>query len=102
MYKITSNAERHLMAIGAYTRTNLGVTMANEYLSALVSKFELLGSNPKMGRAREEVSEGLYSFLEGSHVIFYLLQKNYISIVGVLHQKQDCISYFNETSLNFN
>jgi toxin ParE1/3/4 len=41
---------------------------------------------PLMGRPRNEIKEGYYSSEYKKHVIFYLIQENFIEVLGVLHE----------------
>ena len=46
-------------------------TWADAFVDLIDQKFQALASQPKMGRARDELVEGLRSFPVGRHVIFY-------------------------------
>lgn len=46
-------------------------TRADAFVDLIDQKFQALASQPKMGRARDELVEGLRSFPVGRHVIFY-------------------------------
>lgn len=49
---------------------------------------------PEMGRAREELSEGLRSFVVGSHVVFYRIAAERLELVRVLHGRRDVETLF--------
>ncbi len=63
-------------------------------MELFVECFKTLSNNPYVGRHRMDVKEGYYSFPHESHVIFYLIRKKEIDIIGVLHQRMDIIKYF--------
>jgi toxin ParE1/3/4 len=54
----------------------------------------LLAENPLSGRYRPEIKEGYYSYLQGSHVIFYMVRNGGIDILGIPHQQMDIAGYF--------
>ncbi len=55
---------------------------------------EGLASNPRLGRAREELSPGLRSLVFESYVIFYHPIPNGVEVVRVLHGMRDIESIF--------
>lgn len=65
-----------------------GEDQALEYLIGLRTQFLFLLKNPHIGKKRDEIKEGLFSFLYVSHIIFYRV-KNHIRIVRVLHGSRD-------------
>lgn len=64
------------------------------YLDALEKRLQWLADSPYLGRSRDEVREGLRSYSEGSHVVFYRARADGIEVVGILHQRQDLQRYF--------
>lgn len=51
--------------------------------------FLMLGDNPKAGRERPELNEGLRSFPLGNYLIFYRIWAGKITIARVLHSARD-------------
>jgi len=49
---------------------------------------------PEMGRAREELGEGVRSFVVGSHVVFYRIAAERLELVRVLHGRRDVDTLF--------
>jgi len=49
----------------------------------------MIAEPPDIGRKREEVKKGYFSFQAGSHVIFYRKAKNHIEVTDILHQGMD-------------
>lgn len=66
-----------------------GKEQALNYLIGLRSHFELLLRHPEIGKRRDEIKEGLFSFPYASHIIFYRILKDQIRIVRVLHGSRD-------------
>ncbi len=62
---------------------------ADAFVDMIDQKLHALASNPGMGRARDELAEGLRSFPVGRYVIFYRPISNGIEIVRVLHGARD-------------
>ena len=48
---------------------------------------------------RPDSADGYYCFPQGSHLIFYLIGKDVIDIIGVPHKQMDVPSYFGEVDL---
>ncbi len=98
-YRVTPRAQQDLINIGCYTIEMWGKNQRNSYLKAIEERFKFLAENPYIGRYRADVKEGYYSYLQGSHVIFYLIRENGIDIIGVPHQRMDILNYFSTTGL---
>ena len=62
---------------------------ADRVLDKLEASFDLLTTQPLMGRERPELAPGLRSFVAGRYVIFYLPYGNGVDVVRVLDGRQD-------------
>lgn len=62
---------------------------AGRLLDWLAESFDLLATQPLMGRERSELASKLRSFVSGRHVIFYMTHEEGIDIVRVLDGRQD-------------
>jgi toxin ParE1/3/4 len=60
----------------------------------LEAAFRMLGENPKAGRERPELNEGLRSFPVGSYLIFYRIWAGKLTITRVLHGARDLDEIF--------
>jgi len=85
-YKLRQTARNDLKDIGRYTLKNHGQTQRDKYLTGLSERFELLGENPYFGRPCNDIKTGYYCSDYNKHAIFYLIQKNYVDILAVLHK----------------
>ena len=94
-FRLTPRARADLLAIGRYTLRVWGRTQRNRYLRNLDKRFEWLADNPRLGQHRPDIQEGYYSFLEGSHLVFYIIRDGGIDIIGIPHQNMDIPTYFN-------
>jgi toxin ParE1/3/4 len=68
---------------------------ADAFVDSIDQKFQALASNPKMGRSRDELEEGLRSFPVDRYVIFYRVMAGGVEIVRVLHGSRDLNAIFN-------
>jgi toxin ParE1/3/4 len=95
IFKITPRAKESLKEIGRYTLKKWGKTQRNDYLRAIDSRFEWLANNPDMGRHRNDIEEGYYSYRHREHLIFYVIMSDHISVIGIPHTAMDILNYFN-------
>lgn len=93
-YTLRQLAQDDLDEIWRYSLKEWGVEQADRYLRALLARFEWLSLNPLLGKSRDEIKPGYYSFPEGSHVIFYRPNHHGIDVIGILHQRMDVTGYF--------
>ena len=88
-YVLSQKAQQDIEAIYDFGLHKFGKGQAIDYLIALRSYFQLLSNNPDVGKQRNKIKEGLYSFPHISHIIFYRIFANHIRIVRVLHGSRD-------------
>lgn len=69
-------------------------TAADGVLDKIDQQAALLARNPKLGRARPELLDGLRSFPVGNYILFYKPESGGIEIVRVLHGARDVPSEF--------
>ena len=93
-YRITPRALNDLKNIGRYTQKQWGKSQRNIYLKKIENRFKLLALNPLQGMHRPDIAVNYYSFPESMHIIFYLINSEYIEIIGIPHKNMDVISYF--------
>ena len=93
-YRVTPRAYQDLLNIGRYSERNWGRKQRNRYLQALETRFQWLANNPLLGKKRNDIAPDYYSFLQGQHVVFYLISQHGIDIIGIPHQEIDIDSYF--------
>ncbi len=89
LYELSPEADQDLEEIFDYTERAFGFNQAVEYLSGFDGVFTKLVNNPKLGKEREEIREGLRSLLKEKHVVFYRILDNRIRIVRILHGSRD-------------
>lgn len=92
-YRIRQLAENDLEQIWLYSFHEWGLEQADRYIRSMIGRFSWLAENSQLGKRRDDVKFGYYSFPEGKHVIFYTITENGIDIIGIPHQRMDIISH---------
>jgi toxin ParE1/3/4 len=92
-YIITPNAEKDIDEILLYISAD-NINAALAFNDRLISRFELLADNAKIGRERLELKEDLRSFPEGNYLVFYREWSGVVAIVRVLHGARDLDEIF--------
>lgn len=92
-FYFTEQAEKDLEAIIDFTVQRWGAAQTHNYIDDLALA-QILAANPLLGTERDELSQGLRSFPYQNHLLFYMLQKDGIAIVRVLHTSVDVVRYF--------
>ena len=94
IYILSEIADKDLEDIFDYTLDEFGFDQAEKYLLEIEGIFQNLIINPQIGKKRDEIKQGLYSFPKDNHIIFYRILDNHIRIVRVLHGSRDISKYF--------
>ena len=81
-------AEVDLLLIWDFIARN-DADAADNYLRWLSSKFDLLATQPLMGKARGELKPKLRSLVAGTYIVFYLPTEDGVAIERVLEGHQD-------------
>ena len=93
-YRVTPRAYRDLLAIARYTMKIWGRAQRDAYLRDLENRFRWLADNPGLGRCRDDIHAGYYSYPQGVHVIFYVIRDGEVDIIGIPHRSMDVAGYF--------
>jgi len=94
-FRLTPRALRDLDHIADYTLAQWGEEQAEIYLNALANRFDWLAKNPSAGRTRDEIGPNYRSYRQGSHLIFYILERGVVAIIGIPHGSMDIEAFFN-------
>jgi len=92
IYRLSSRAEADLADIWVYSAGQWNLEQADRYADALVSRFDWLCANPSLWKPRPDIAEGLYSYPQQSHVIYFRVHGDapeVIEIVRVLHGRME-------------
>lgn len=93
-FDLSREAAADLNGIVDYTVERWGKSQARVYVDALQGRLTELAHQPQLGRKRDELAEGLLSFPFESHVIFYQHAAFGITVVRILHKRQDALMHF--------
>jgi toxin ParE1/3/4 len=93
-YQLSGRAERDVAELYEFSVEQFGLGVAQTYFLDLHNAFELLGANPMMGRAVDEVRGGLRRFVHQRHSIYYSIDESRVLIERVLHVARDAMREF--------
>ncbi len=88
-YRLRPRARADLDGIWNYTYATWGAKQARHYLGDLKRTFAKLARNPRQGKSRNDLYEGLRVHPAGKHLIFYLGLDVGVDVVRVLHERMD-------------
>jgi toxin ParE1/3/4 len=86
--RLSAEARDDLFQIWSYIAQD-NLTAANRLVKVIASKMDLLRQFPYAGRGREELGEGLRSFVVRKYLIFYSIDGNVVDVFRVLHGSRD-------------
>jgi len=94
-HHIAPEAERDLDDIAYYIARETGsIDIAERLIDSITSRFYLLASHPRIGRARDDLLAGARSFPVGNHVIVYDLDGGDVRILRVAHGRRNLAALF--------
>jgi toxin ParE1/3/4 len=89
-YVLSPAAQADLEQIWDYTHDRWGADQAEAYLRELQRAVERAATNPRIGRACDEIRPGYRKLAAGSHTLFYRVTADeVIDVIRVLHQRMD-------------
>ena len=88
-FKLSRKSGSDLADIWRYTNEMWGPKQADTYLDTLCGRFLWLTGNPSLWCQRDDIREGLYSYHESRHIIFFRRYDKGIEIVRILHERMD-------------
>ncbi len=88
-FQLRPKAEKDLERIYDYSLQEFGDERADQYIKDLNAAFYKLACDPSLAKNYTFVRSDLYSYRVVSHVIFFKLAANGITIVRVLHKSMD-------------
>ena len=84
-FTLASPAKRDLVDIWTWIAISSGGARADSILERLRESCALLARNPRIGRERPEIREGVRSFAVSPHVIFYEANQRGVRVLRVVH-----------------
>jgi toxin ParE1/3/4 len=91
---IAAGARQDLRAILRYTERQWGRGQRAVYKAKLDDAMQGLLVHPYRGRQRDDLSPGLHCLPVLSHVVFYRIGEQEITVVRVLHGAMDAAAVF--------
>ena len=88
-YLLSPEAQQSLKQIKNFSIKNFGKKRTKTYLEDILTRFRELAANPSLGKIRDELKVGYYSFFICSHTIYYRTNPDFIEIIDVLHQSME-------------
>ncbi len=89
-FRLTHKALDDLIKIWDYSARKWSENQAEKYYRQLMSSCSDLAMNPTLGKSYEILSQNIFGFRCGEHIIFYRnISKNEIEIERILHQRMD-------------
>jgi toxin ParE1/3/4 len=91
-YRLSGRAQADLAEIWDYSAQHWSLDQADRYIDALVTRFVWLSENATLWQPRPDLVEGLYSYPQQSHVIYFRRGADapeLIEIVRVLHGRME-------------
>jgi toxin ParE1/3/4 len=95
-YRLSSRAEADLADIWVYAAEQWGLEQADRYLDALLRRLVWLSDNPALWKPRPDIADGLYSYPQQSHVIYFRpgdAGAGGLEILRVLHGRMEPDGY---------
>jgi len=87
--RISDPATRDLQAIAEYTHSEWGAKQKKSYLNLIKQSFKTLSRSGNIGKHRDELAQGLYSYSIKRHVVFFRETEDEFMIIRILHVRMD-------------
>lgn len=91
-YRLSARAEADLADIWVYSAEQWGIDQADRYIDAILMRFVWLLEHRTLWKARPDLCEGLHSYPEQSHFIYFRPSESApstLEILRVLHRRMD-------------
>jgi toxin ParE1/3/4 len=91
--RISPRATEDLIEIWSYIADDSAAS-ADAFIDKIYETMEMVVRQPRSGRRRDELAQGIQSFPVGRYIIFYRVVADAIEIVRVLHGARDIENLF--------
>jgi toxin ParE1/3/4 len=92
-WRTTELADEDIADIEAFGTVTFGRRRAEQYVDELVHVLDLLARNPRIAPERDEINGHVRLYNFKSHRIFYVIERDDIVVVRVLHASRDWPEY---------
>lgn len=87
---LRQEAINDLNDIWSYTFEQWSENQADNYYEALKLACTEIGEHPEFGKKYIEISQNLFGYKSGKHIIFYqLISEDEIEVIRILHEQMD-------------
>ncbi len=87
--RLSVAALEELRQIRQWSRDHWGTAQADKFANDLATAMERLVEQPKMGRQRPSLGDGIRSIQAQGHTILYIVTSQGPAILAVLHDKRN-------------
>ena len=92
--ELSYTAIKQLEDIYAFGIERWGERQAISYQERILRPIELLRLNPQLGRARDEMLDGVRSFLVERHIVYYRVGELDLLVMGIYRDRADLTKAF--------
>jgi toxin ParE1/3/4 len=92
-FLLSPAAVHDLEEIAAYVAAERASAVGG-VLDTIEAACRLVAEYPSVGRARDEIDEGVRSFPVGAYVLFYYVDAEVVGIARILHARRDIAAAF--------
>ena len=86
--EISEKAQKDLIAIYLYTKTNWSKKQGRNYLFGLERTFKTISKNPNLGMSINDIISNARKLRFESHLVVYQIEEKSIKIDRILHKNQ--------------
>jgi len=95
-YRLSKASQDDLKQIKSYSYATWGIKRTQKYLTTIENTLETLVISPDLGKNRDELIAGLFSFKINKHIIFYRCNDKELEVVRILHARMNIPDHFNQ------
>jgi len=87
--RLSAPAKIDLQKIAEYTEAEWGLVQKNSYLDLIKKSFHLLSSAGNIGKKRDDIALGLYSYCIKQHCVYFRESAREYTIIRILHSRME-------------
>jgi toxin ParE1/3/4 len=91
MVKLSHAAAQDIEDLLNHSMTHFGLDQTEIYYQYLSRCLDLIGENPEIGYAADDIRPGYRRFPHESHVVFYKIEAHDVFVVRILHKSMDAV-----------
>ncbi|MDQ0316993.1 type II toxin-antitoxin system RelE/ParE family toxin [Amorphus orientalis] len=80
-YFLSIEADEDIQDIYVYSNAKWGEDQARAYVFSLFDTFEAIARNPRIGRLRSELGDGIRSLPHASHLVFFMEWQDEVAVL---------------------